>query len=206
MVTTLINAALLSTLETCLQQVLALDPAAGKKLAALSGNVLRIHCDLPAITADLVVSDDRLLLLQGGDVPADTEIRGSAAALLRLLAKRNTASLKADGVVITGDAGLLDSLRKILQDLDVDWEYRLSNVIGDVPTQTISDTLAAAGRFTRQAGANLRQDIDDYLHEEKKLFPAAAELERHYAGIDALRLRVDRLAARLRKLESRPQG
>jgi ubiquinone biosynthesis protein UbiJ len=196
----LFQSAILSTVETCLNGLLSLDAAAGARLETMSGKVLQVQCEMPNLRFHLLVSDGRILLMQGDALTADASIRGRASALLKLLVRGNTAGLREDGIVISGDSGFLNALQQILQNLDVDWEYQLSKFIGDIPTQAISDGITGAQNFVRQSAANLRDDIDAYLHEEKKLFPDKAQLEQFYVAVDSLRLRADRLEARVARL------
>lgn len=203
MVTTLLHSALLSALESCVNHVLALDPAAQKKLQPLAGKILRIHCERPDICVNIMVCEDQLLLTSNADFNADASIHGKLASLLKLLAARDTSRLREDGIVIQGDTGLINALQGIFSNMDVDWEFRLSKIIGDIPTQLLSDSLDAGKSFLKQSGRNLRQDVDDYLHEESRLFPSSVQLDRFYRSIDSLRLRVDRLQARTSRLQSR---
>jgi ubiquinone biosynthesis accessory factor UbiJ len=202
MLTTLLHSAILSSMESCLNQVLSMDTLAQKKLEPLSGKILRVHCELPSLLINIMVSDGRLFLTSSDELTPDTIIRGNATALAKLLAKRKTADFRKDGIVITGNVGLLTALQEILQNIDLDWEYQISKLIGDLPTQALSDSLSAAGKFTRQSRDNLQRDVDDYLHEEKKIFPSAVELKSFYQSVDNLRLRVDRLESRTRRISS----
>ncbi len=202
MLASLFHSAILSSMETCLNQVLSMDTLARKKLEALSGKILRVHCDLPNLVINIMVCDDRLVLSSSEEFKADTIIHGTATALAKLLVKKKSADLRKDGIVITGNVGLLTSLQEILQNIDLDWEYQISKLIGDLPTQALSDSFSAAGKFTRQSRDNLKKDIDDYLHEEKKIFPSAVELKSFYQSVDKLRLRVDRLEARTTRISS----
>ena len=179
-----------------------MDTPARKKLEPLSGKLLRVQCDLPSLLINITVCDDRLLLSSTKEGKPDTIIRGKATALAKLLVKRKTADLRKDGVVITGNVGLLTALQEILQNIDLDWEYQISKLIGDVPTQALSDSFSAAGKFSRQSRDNLQKDIDDYLHEEKKLFPSSVEVKSFFQSVDNLRLRVDRLDSRTKRISS----
>ena len=196
----LFNTAILSAIETFLNGLLSMDPATPARLEKLSGKTLRVQCEFPAMTLNLLVSGERILLMGGNDGSANATVSGRAPALLKLLARKSTAQLRDDGVVIGGDTGFLIDLQQILANLDVDWEYQLSRFIGDIPTQAISDGIAGTQKFARQAAGNLRDDIDAWLHEEKQLFPDRMELEGFYRAVDNLRLRVDRLEARTRRL------
>lgn len=197
----LILSSALSGAETLVNTMLSQDSAARKKILAMSGKVLRVQCEKPSITITIQVVEDRVFILQGNDLEPDSTISGKAHALMKLLLTRSTASLHSEGIKISGDTGVLGGLQEILQDLDIDWEYQLSNIIGDIPTQLIADGMAAAMNFFQTAGSNLQEDIAHYLVTEKKLFPEEPELEYFYNGVDNLRLRIDRLTARVKELE-----
>jgi ubiquinone biosynthesis protein UbiJ len=66
--------------------------------------------------------------------------------------------------------------------------------------------LEALFAFARQAHASLERDLGQFLLEERRLVPTAREIEQ--LGVDALRLDMDldRLAARIARLERRGRG
>jgi len=198
----LFSTAILSAAETFLNGLLTLDPPTPARLAKLSGKTLRVQCQLPAMNLNLLVSGGRILLLGGDGGSADATVSGKAHALLKLLVNKESAGWREDGIVISGDTGFLDDLQQILFGLDVDWEYQLSRFIGDIPTQAISDSVTGTKNFVRKSADSLRDDMDAWLHEEKRLFPDRTELEGFYRAVDNLRLRVDRLEARTLRLQS----
>ena len=197
----LILSSALSGVESLVNTMLSQDSAARKKTLAMSGKVLRIQCEKPAISITIQVVEHRIFILQGDDLEPDSTISGKAHALMKLLMTRSTTSLHRDGITISGDTGVLGGLQEILQDLDIDWEYQLSNIVGDIPTQLIAGGMAVARNFFQTASSNFQEDIAQYLVNEKKLFPEEPELESFYHGVDNLRLRLDRLAARVQKLD-----
>ena len=197
----LLQTAILSAAESFLNGILSLDPVATSALQKLSGKSLRVECELPPMSINLVLSDGSIMLLGSQQHQhADATVRGKGHALLKLLTQDSVANLRDSGVTVSGDTGFLNALQSILKNLDVDWEYRLSKLLGDIPTQALSDAMAGTRKFTSQSANNLRDDIDAWLHEEKKLFPQKNELAMFYQDIDKLRLRADRLEARVRKL------
>lgn len=191
-----------SVIETGLNQTLSLDPGTRKQMELLSGKCIRIHCQSPRLLLNILVCEQHLSLSANEALQADVSIKGNASALMKLLVTKNTAKLRQDGIVISGDVGLLGKFQAILQNLDIDWEYQLSKLIGDIPTQFAHDSIHSAGRFAKKTRHNLEEDIDNYLHEEARLFPFETELKEFYQSVDALRLRVDRLKARTGKLQS----
>jgi len=201
-VNSIFHSTIYSLIETGLNQALSLDPGTRKQMESLSGKCIRIHCQSPRLLLNILVCEQHLSLSANEALQADISIKGNASALMKLLVTRNTANLRQDGIVISGDVGLLGKFQAILQNLDIDWEYQLSKFIGDIPTQFTHDSINAAGRFAKKTRHNLEEDIDNYLHDETRLFPSEAELKDFYKSVDVLRLRVDRLDSRTWKLQS----
>ena len=201
MVLPLINSTVLFGLEKAVNAMLSLDPAALNKIKALTGKTIAIHSQQPTFEMMILITDNGIILSQFTEPENDASVTGTAAALFQLLVNRNAGFHHKD-ISIQGDAELLHALQKIMVRLDIDWEYHLSRFIGDIPTQTISDSLDASRNFVKQSSQSLLLDLDEYLHEEKKWLPASHQLQEFYSRVDKLRLRTDRLQARVNKLES----
>jgi arylsulfatase A-like enzyme len=65
--------------------------------------------------------------------------------------------------------------------------------------ETVSDWL-------RHAGNTLLDNAGEYLTEEQRSLPTAAEVERFISGVDRLRADADRLQARVRRLRQQRDG
>jgi ubiquinone biosynthesis accessory factor UbiJ len=194
----LLQSTLLLPVEQMLNVLLALDTATAARLRRLDGNALAVRATAPTIDVFIAVRGDRLHLSALWDSPVRASLHGSTSALLRLLAHRGSVdTLQALGVELRGDAGFVQELRSVLLALDVDWEYHFSKLAGDIPTQALASGLREMSSFLRKTGARLREDLDEYLHEEARLLPTAAELDTFYTAIEELRLRADRLRARV---------
>ncbi len=200
----LFHSVFLASSETLLNSLIAMDAAMPTKLHPLASKMLRVECDFPPLSFNMLVSENSILLMQGEADAANARVKGSAAALAGLLADNvksiDRGSARNNRAVISGDTDFLQDLKGVLTRLDIDWEYQLSKVIGDIPTQVVSDCLAGTREFARQSADNLRDDLDAWLHEEKKLFPDASQLETYLRAVDRLRLSVDRLEARTNRL------
>ncbi|MDG2176812.1 MAG: SCP2 sterol-binding domain-containing protein [Gammaproteobacteria bacterium] len=208
MVLNLVQSALLYSMENCINQVLSLDAGACNKLENISGKSLRVQIEKPLLEFTLLIGDGAIHLHQDASSDesrdVDTTISGKASSIFKLLIKKTTHSLHADGIVITGNTSLLESMQNIFQELDIDWEYELSKIIGDIPAQAVSDSLTSARQFTNKTKQRVIQDVDTYLHDESKAFPSIEEVTGFYHSIDQLRLRVDRLQSRVDKLQVIP--
>jgi ubiquinone biosynthesis protein UbiJ len=193
--------AALSSVEIILNKALNLDPFSRNRLASLQGKVFAIKCTKPDCKIFIMVLENGFQLTNSIIDEADAEIAATADVLLKLLIAKNKDSIiRNENIQLKGDASSIQDLQAILFDLDIDWEYQLSKLIGDIPTQALSDGIAKLKIFLSNNAASFTEDIDEYLHEEKKIVPTMSELEIFYQRIDQLRLKVDRAESRINKL------
>jgi ubiquinone biosynthesis protein UbiJ len=144
----------------------------------------------------------------------DACISGSALAMLRLLTDRSdTRSLVNPAIQISGDVEFVQSVYRLFAAMEIDWQEPLSQVIGDVPVQGLQQLFDGLRSFTRKTADSARRNLDEYLHEESRLVPPLHQVEAFDQGLDDLRLRLDRLQARVQRLASgidrrrqRPEG
>ncbi len=199
----LAKSALLWPLELAVNQVLQLDPASRARLAPLAGSSLAIALQRPALTVFVIVHADRLQLSPHLEGPATTTVAGSPLALATLLLQRQSlVSLQGTGVELRGSTAFAQALQQLLLNLDIDWEFQLSRLLGDIPTRIVADSVHATTSYVQRTASRVRDDIGDFLLEESRLLPTASELERFADNLQALALRIDRAEARLSLLKS----
>ena len=197
----LIFGSALTGMETVLNNALALDPASKKKLIKLSGKTIAVAVSSPSLSLFITITERGFLLSPIQTAEADSEITGSATSLLPLLISRDkTKIIRTNSVQLKGDISVIQDFQNLLTDLNIDWEYQLSKFIGDVPTQGLSNGLKFIADFISKSSASLKNDLDEYIHEEINLLPGTTEMERFYQRIDTLRLSLDRNQARVNKI------
>lgn len=202
----MLRAALLVSVEAALNRVLRLDATALPRLAALQGRIIEIDCTMPAWRLFVLADEDGLRLAGDWGSEPDCRLRAPASALLRLAASRDkTAVLHGPDVAIDGDSGLLMQLAEVLQDLELDWEYELSRALGPVAAGLLGSAVHGQAAWARQSAESLRQDLADYLAEESRMLVGNAEAEARFDELDQLKLRLDRLEARVERLAHLPQ-
>lgn len=201
----LLYSALFATAEFTLRRLLNLDPLLKNDLAQLGDTVLAVHCSAPQVDCFLVIhgngadKDPEIRLTQAWDGAIDASLGGNALSLASLLTGSKD-SLQNSKVKVSGDMAKAQRLQSILSAANIDWEYHLSRLFGDVPTQTASNAAQKGMQQAKSSIDSLAQDLDEYLHEEKRLLPGEIEVEEFYRRIDELKLRADRLAARIKQL------
>lgn len=195
------QSALLLPLELAINGVVALDTASKRRLAQLDGGTLAVRATQPSATVFIKVQGERLRLSALHEGEETASLQGPASALLGLLLRREpVVSLHGRGVELRGDTAFVQQLQAVLRDLDIDWEYQLGRLVGDIPTQAVADGLRGASSQLRRASGRVRDNVSEYLHEESGLLPRAEEFETFYREVAELKLRADRLQARFERL------
>jgi ubiquinone biosynthesis protein UbiJ len=133
---------------------------------------------------------------------ADTTLRGSPMALLKMSMSKDVAPLMLKGEVeIEGDVRLGRNFKKILSEMDIDWEEYAARIIGDAPAHHLASLTKKIMNWGRQAGSDLAADISEYLQEESRDVVSKPELEKFYQDVDTLRNQLDRVQARFEALK-----
>ena len=113
------------------------------------------------------------------------------------------AALINGNIRISGDTAPLLALRKILADLDIDWEQPLADSFGDVAAHQIGTGLRAGHRWLNATRQNLHRQFEEFLVEESNLVPHPCQADDFYQQIDDVKARSERLEAKLRRLQAR---
>lgn len=131
----------------------------------------------------------------------DCSIKGDSAALLRLMTAENKAeALFSPNIELQGDTESAQKLQAIMADLDIDWEEKLSQWVGDIAAHQLGNQARSLFQWGRQTVDSLLLNVEEYLHEEARAMPPRLELEAFYQDIAKIALATDRLAARLQRL------
>jgi len=192
----------LGVLESAVNAALRLDPATLKRLDQLSGRVIAIECTAPQVTVFVRPHSGGFILQSQYEQTPDCCISGSALALLKLMSADNkTNALFVNQIRLTGDLELSKKLQGLLADLDIDWEAKLAEYLGDIPAHQIGNQARSLYSWSKSASQSLLLDIEEYLHEETRDLPPREELAPFYRDIEHLALATDRLSARIERLQ-----
>ena len=200
----------LAPLELLIDRLIAHDPPTAERLARFDGRAIEVLArqrsggTLPLL---IVVRGSTLKLnLASADAlhrQVDARIEGSLGTLLELLlTPADRRALSNPDLSISGDAELIQALYHFASDLDLKWEDYLAPFLGDLLTREATRASGAARQWGSDAAASLTETLDEYLVEEARILPGADEIDYFNDSVAALRLRLDRLDARLRLLEN----
>lgn len=205
------NVFILKTIEKGLNYSLGLDSSSKERLAELEGS--RVLIELKGLELKIILQFEKNKLFVDpchsgeGDKDADTIIRGAPFSLLHLImSKQNRNRFFVEDVVIEGNLDIAEKMMALFDQLDIDWEEYFSKWIGDVPAYQTGRFVHKLKKFSQQVNQSLLQTINEYLHEESELVPPKEALHDFYNEVDDLRMDVDRLYARMNRLETLLRG
>lgn len=190
----------LRVLETALNRVLALDPDSPRRLRPLAGRSLAVQLTEPPLHLWVSFTEAELRLAPAGegDELADATLEASLGGLIGLVLSRGERSRE---VVFRGDVGVIQDVRRLFGELEVDLEEQLAAVTGDVVAHQVGNAARGGRAWGRQTADTLLRNTGEWLTEERRLLPPAAEARHFLREVDRLREDTDRLEARLRRLE-----
>jgi ubiquinone biosynthesis protein UbiJ len=192
----------LKALQKTINQAMRLDEQMPEKLQALNDKVLEMIITPLNVNFFIQFKEGEMLLLDKYEGHADTIIHSNPIGLIRLslLPASQARSLFNDKVRMSGDIELGQKVKKLFDEMDIDWEGHIAHFTGDVVAHQIGSLVRQGLEFKKQFTQSMRLNVTEYLQEELRIFPSRNELEDFYNDVDELSLDVERLQARINQL------
>lgn len=197
-----LNGALTSVLESTTNAYLRLAPESLEQLGRLQGKVIALHLRGLEKTLYLIPSPAGMMLQSHFEGEPDAMLSGTPIAFAELStsANANRVLFKGD-VKISGDLRLGQDFKRILDEMDIDWEEVLSKYTGDVVAHKVGDLLRGASQWGKDALQIMGQNATEYLQQESLDLPTKEETAPFITNVDTLRDDVERLEARVARLQ-----
>ena len=198
-----VPALVLAGLEITLNRYLSLDPETLSRLAGMTGKLIAVELRGVGITLYMAPHSGGIQLLREFDGSADAVISGTPLALARVGIGEERGLLFAGEVQISGDVTLGQRFESVLRELDIDWEEQLSHLVGDAAAHQVGNLVRDALQWGAKSVDTLGRDLTEYLQEESRQLPQRDEVNKFLAAVDVLRNDVERLDARVKRLQAR---
>lgn len=203
----MLSRTLLAGVEHSLALAIKQDPLTAKRLAALEGRVILIRARQPALQIYVLPGQAGIRLMQDYEGEADCTLSAPSSLLARLgLSSNRQQLLLSPELELTGDTQVLVQLQNIFSDLQIDGEAALARWIGPVAAHAIGNRARGSRHWFGTTQQNLQRSIGDYLTEEGRQLVGHAEADAAAALLHDLRLQLDRLDARVHRLEQPDTG
>ncbi|KFN50610.1 ubiquinone biosynthesis accessory factor UbiJ [Arenimonas composti] len=188
-------------LGAALNRLVALDPDTVSALRGLEGQRIGLALEAPPLALDIRVVDGRLDVGPPTDEP-ELGIRATLSGVLSQLPFLRTPGAPPVGKVrINGDAELARRLQQLAQRFDPDWDEPFAAAFGPLLGPQLARALREALKTGATVAKKLSRDAAEYLTEETRDVVGKAELGAFLDDVDDLRDRVERLAARMDRLQ-----
>ena len=180
------------------ERAIHLDPVAAKNFTSLTGQVIEIHCLEPALTWHLTLQESSIEVHAGASNNPNVAVTGKPLGLLQMLMTGATS----ETVVIDGDAAVLMALHTLARDYSPDpaklLDAWLGRETGQRAAALVELGMANLGELLTSTRANAHHATQNYFSERY----AAQDQGKGLAGrLDQLRLRIDRLEAKLNRYQ-----
>ncbi len=182
------------------RQIMATTPAR-ELCAELDGKVMAVRVKDTTLAIYLCACPDEIALFGDYGGEPDVLISGSLLSLARLAGASGEDAIRDGSLELIGDAELAQSFQKLLGYGKPDIEEELSGIIGDIAAHRLGEVARSVGSWGREASATLRQNVTEFLQEERRDVPSRYEVETFARKVDELRDDVARVEARLNNLE-----
>lgn len=167
----------------------------------LAGTVVAVRVSDTALAAYFIVDDEAVDVVAATSHDPDVLISGSLITLASLAGQSGTAAIRDGSLDISGDAELAGQFQQLLSFARPDIEEELSNIVGDAAAHRFGEIARGFGRWGRDARSTMGANIREYLQEESRDAPSRYEVEKFNADVSKLRDDVDRVEARLNRLQ-----
>lgn len=184
-------------IEKILNKVLKLDPQLNTQLAPLAGKLIRIDTLDFDKTIYIEITENGLTFPKEPLANADLTIKATPAAFILFLSKDN----KQQEITLRGDTQLAQQLQTIFANAEFDFEEPLAKWIGDIGAHRIGRAARATKQFITEATQSIQKNMGEYIQEEIHYAPTQYEVETFRNDIIKLRDDVERLSARIQRLQ-----
>ena len=168
----------------------------------LAGTVVAVRVRDTALAAWFVVHRDHLEIATDTDGDADILISGSLVTLASLAGVPGASEIRSGSLEFSGDPRRAEEFQQLLAYAKPDLEEELSGIVGDIAAHRIGEVARGVRRWGQEARSTMGANIREYLQEESRDVPSRYEVERFTSSVNTLRDDVDRLEARIKRLQN----
>ncbi len=192
---------LLRPIAAVLNRNIAEITPARELAAQLDGKTIAIHARDTALVMVFVFDESVVELTTEFHCDPDVVITGSLVTLARMMGGVSEQAIRDGNIDLTGDAATAQQFQALLDFAKPDLEEELSRLIGDVTAHRLAQFARGVGSWARDARSTMGDNIREYLQEESRDLPTRYEVDRFGRRVGTLRDDVERIAARLGRLE-----
>lgn len=191
----------LGPFESVLNRNIAASASARALCARLQARVIALHIEGTPFDIYLQSTGERMEVSTTQPATPHATLSGTPLAFLRMVGPQPETAVRSGSMQIQGDAEVAQGFSELFAHARPDLEEELSRLIGDVAAHQVGNAARSAVAFARRAHSTLLQNVSEYLQEEGRDVPSRTEGEEFLADVDKLRDDVERIEARIARIE-----
>lgn len=192
-------------IQSLARKLIALDPEAATGLSQFHDKIIKIEIEDFGLRYFFTFDSGALSVVNSESRSVSAAITGKLAAFIAALAHEHSVdSIFTGELHFSGEISTAKKFQEFTQSLEIDWQEPFAKTLGDPLGHTLSKGLLMIGNWLSKTSLSTQEDISEYLQEEIKVTPPAAEQQEFFERVDQTRSKVDRLAARIQKLNQEP--
>ncbi len=204
MIPRLMLAGLVAASEQAISAGMRVADIQPEQLAPMVGKVLKLRVTDLDLDAWIICGEERWWLTTESQDVADVELSGTLGSLVetaRSLTQPNTPLIFED-LDIRGSVGVLQTMQKTFQAMDLDWEDAVTKALGPIPAGMLIQTLRTARSQWTTSRDSMRRQTREFLRSEQKALVTDDRFSETEARITSLNRQIDRVKARIKRLEA----
>ena len=170
-------------------------------MSELNGTTIAIRARETALSTFFSFEGESVALSTEYLEDPDVVITGSLVTLTKMIGGGGEAAIRNGEVDLTGDAATAQRFQQLLDYAKPDIEEELSRIIGDIAAHRFAQIARGIGDWARATRSTMGSNVREYLQEESRDLPTRYEVDRFTQRVGTLRDDVERIAARLKRLE-----
>ncbi|WP_216027007.1 SCP2 domain-containing protein [Aestuariibacter sp. A3R04] len=200
-----------ATLETAMNQLLSLDEDSDDRLRQLAGKTLIVYIADTPIALRLVFADNVNVLAEQSTFSETVKALDKQSCCIQVSldvlpqlkqSSRLTALIQEGKLTVEGELAVAQQASGLFQGLSIDWEEVVSQYTGDVVAHTLFASANRVHQTMLSVVNNAKAGLGNALTEEKQIAAPALAVTHFCDQVSDLRDDVERLQAKLNKLEA----
>lgn len=183
------------TLQPMINRYISLDKDIEQKLKPLRGKILEINIQKTPFHYGFLFTKNAIEIIAADKIAADAAISGDVWTFLKVFKSSSLSNMAK--LNITGDHAFAETAYHVLQDLDIDWEETLSHYTGDIVAHKVGQCVDGLKQWLKRGTQSFKVSLTEYVQEELRYFPSAAEMNDFLDEVDELKHAVERLSVRI---------
>lgn len=191
----------LGAAEIALNRYIGQDAAALARARRLTGRSLTVCFSDFGLAVTFIAEGHGMQVVGLPEGESDVRLTGRSSAFGRVLFSGRGHGIAGAGLRIEGDIGVAQQFADLFSEVDFNLGDLIDARLGPVPAYFVERGLKSASALFSRLRAEVPEQAAEYLREESRDVIGGWEHERFTDEVTTLRDDVERMAARIRRLE-----